>query len=221
MSGGRARIRAAALAGGLAAALAVPAPAAAQWRVSVGTGTGWNLPLPLTIEQDGAPTLSLTAHWSTHPFDTPLYYVARVERARGGGAWAVELVHHKLFLDDPPAEVQHLEISHGFNVVTAQRAWELRRGVSVRTGAGVVVAHPETIVRGRRQPRGGWGGRGYYVAGPTAQVGAGWTKDVAPKTRVGVEARLIGAHASVPIASGRARLWNAGAHLSATLSRAL
>lgn len=221
MSGMRARARAAARAVGLAMVVAVPVPAAAQWRVSVGTGTGWNVPLPLTIEQSGAPTLALTAHWSTHPFDTPLYYVVRVERARGGGAWAVELVHHKLFLDEAPAEIQHLEISHGFNVVTAQRAWELRRGFAVRTGAGMIVAHPETIVRGRRQPRGGWGERGYYVAGPTAQVGAGWATDVASKTRVGVETRLIGARASVPIADGRARLWNASVHLNAMLSRAL
>jgi hypothetical protein len=196
----------------LAAACAAPA-AAQRWSVAAGTGSAYNVPLPLTIEQRGQPDLKLTAHWGTRPFKTPLYYVARVERGTRGGAFAVEWIHHKLFLDNAPADVQHFEISHGFNVVTLQRSWDLEGGFDARAAAGVIVAHPETIVRTLKQPRGGWQSRGYYVAGPTAQVGGGWSLRLAANTRPGLEARLIGAHAWVPIAEGSARLWHASGHL--------
>jgi hypothetical protein len=202
----------------LAASFAAPA-AAQRWSVAAGTGSAYNAPLPLTIEQRGQPDLRLTAHWGTRPFHTPLYYVARVERSTRGGALAIEWTHHKLFLENAPADVQHFEISHGFNVVTLQRSWDLGGGFDARAGAGVIVAHPETIVRTLKQPRGGWEDRGYYVAGPTAQLAGGWSLRLAAKTRLGVEAKLIGAHASVPIADGSARLWHASAHLDLVARR--
>jgi hypothetical protein len=202
----------------LAAIGATPA-SAQRWNIHVGTGVAYNLPSSLVIEQRGASELSLTARYGTHAFETPLYYVARVEReGTSGGALALELVHHKLFLENEPPEVQELAISHGFNVVTVQRAWSRGDALRWRAGAGVVVAHPETTVRGRAQPKGGWLDRGYYVAGPAAQLGGGLSRRLIGRTRVGVEAKLIGARAWVPIADGTARLWHASAHLAALLS---
>jgi hypothetical protein len=205
----------------LTAGFAAPATAQ-QWRVQVGTGLAYNLPLPLAIAQRGAPELTLTARYETRALETPLYYVVRVERERpDGGAVAFELVHHKLFLTNAPAEVQRFEISHGFNVATLQRAWGRAEGMSWRVGAGVVIAHPETTVRGRAQPRGGWLDRGYYVSGPAAQLGAGWSRALAGRARAGLEAKLTGARAWVPIAEGTARLWHASAHLNAQIGLAL
>ena len=198
--------------------LAVPTPAAAQsWRVHVGTGIAYNLPLPLVIEQRGEPDLSLDADFETRPFETPLYYVVRLERARGGGAIALELVHHKLFLRDAPADVQEFGISHGFNVLTVQRAWSPDDRFTWRVGAGAVVAHPETTVRGRPQPRGGWLERGYYLSGPAAQLGADLARPVSGRARVALEAKVIGARAWVPIAGGGARLWHLSGHLDAMI----
>jgi hypothetical protein len=203
--------------GALLATLA-PGPVHAQdWRVHVGTGIAYNLPLPLVIEQEGAPALSLDAEFETRPFETPLYYVVRLERANAGGAFALELVHHKIFLANPPPEVDEFAISHGFNVVTLQRAWAPSESVSWRAGAGVVVAHPETAVRGRRQPKGGWLDRGYYVSGPATQLGAGLARPLTGRLRVAVESKLIAARAWVPIAGGSARLWHLSGHLAAVL----
>ena len=210
------------LAAALVLALAAATPAAAQsWRVHAGTGTALNLPLPMKIEQAGYPDLSFTAHWDTHPFDTPLYYLWRVERAYRDGWLGLELIHHKIFLTNPPpSDVQSFSITHGFNVLTVQRVWERADGFSYRAGAGVIVAHPEGTIRSRPQPKGGWGDRGYYLSGPALQGGAGWSRAIARKTRLGLEAKAIAAHASVPIALGHARVWNASGHLDATVSRA-
>jgi hypothetical protein len=205
------------LAGALLALAARPAESQ-EWRVHAGTGIAYNLPLPLAIEQAGGPPIELTAGWETRPFAAPLYYVWRLERTSAGRALALELIHHKLFLRDAPSAVQRFEISHGFNVVTLQGAWLGTGGASWRAGAGVVVAHPETTVRERRQPRGGWASRGYYVAGPALQLGAGWSRRLVGGLRGGVEAKAIGARASVPIAGGSARLWHASAHLDGLLS---
>ncbi|MSR36135.1 MAG: hypothetical protein EXR95_05745 [Gemmatimonadetes bacterium] len=209
-------------AGVLLAALALAAAprlaAAQEWRFHAGVGVAYNLPAAIAIAQDGEPELSLTARWATRPFRTPLYYVGRLERVDGARGLGLELIHHKLFLENAPVDVQHFEISHGFNVVTLQRAWLRADGVSWRAGAGVVVTHPETIVRERRQPRGGWGSRGYYVSGPAAQLAAGWSRRLVGRARWGVEGKLIGAHASVPIAGGSAHLWHASAHLDALVS---
>jgi hypothetical protein len=208
-----------ALALALAVTVATPPASAQRWTIHAGTGVAYNAPSSLVIEQARAPDLSLTARFDTRAFETPLYYVVRVERGSwSGGAIALELVHHKLFLENPPAEVQELAISHGFNIVTVQRVWTPIEGRSVRAGAGVVVAHPETTVRGRAQPKGGWLDRGYYVAGPVAQLGAGLSRRLIGRARVGVETKLVGARAWVPIADGSARLWHASAHLDALVS---
>lgn len=199
----------------LALAPLVPSPAAAQrWRASLAVGSAYNLPLPLVIEQAGQPDLSFTAHWDTHALETPVYYVARLEQALdGGGGYAVELLHHKLFLEDPPPEVGSFSISHGFNVFTLQRAWAPAAGWSWRAGAGLVVTHPETVVRGRGQPRGGWLDGGYYVSGPAAQLGGGFSLP-AGALRLGVEGKLTGARVWLPVAGGSAQLWHASAHLN-------
>jgi hypothetical protein len=181
-----------------------------------GTGVAYNAPSSLVIEQGGAPDLELTARYDTRAFETPLYYVVRLEReSTRGSALALELVHHKLFLKHPPGDVQEFAISHGFNVVTFQRVWTRSGAGRVRAGAGVVIAHPETTVRGRAQPKGGWLDRGYYVSGPAAQLGSGVSRALAGRVHIGVEAKLIGARAWVPVADGTARLWHASAHLDA------
>jgi hypothetical protein len=215
----RAPARSHAFVGALALALATPA-GAQQWRLHLGTGVAYNLPSSLVIEQAGAPDLTLTAEYDTRAFETPLYYVVRLERVRSDGAIGLELIHHKLFLQNRPDEVQQFAISHGFNVVTLQRAWARGDALSWRAGAGVVVAHPETEVRGRGQPRGGWLDRGYYVAGPAAQLAGSASRPLIGGLEAGLEAKLIGARAWVPVAGGSARLWHASAHLDVLLSHA-
>lgn len=113
-------------------------------RVSVEAllGGAVNIPTLLSVVQDGQPDISLTARYSSKPFETPLHYSLRFGIPRAGHAWELELIHQKLFLDNRPDEIQRFSVSHGYNVLTVNHAWQ-GNPVTYRLGAGVVIAHEE------------------------------------------------------------------------------
>jgi hypothetical protein len=156
----------------LAAALAPRSPGAAEWSFQASVGFPFDLALPLTIKQRGEAPIRVRARWTTQPFESPFYYDLRVARRSGASEWAVDLLHHKLYLTNPPPEVQHFSISHGYNLLFVSLAREVTRDTWARAGAGLVVAHPESTVRGRTFAGGGPLGGGYYPAGPMLVVGA-------------------------------------------------
>jgi hypothetical protein len=47
----------------------------------------------------------------------------------GNTDWAIEYLHHKLYLSNPPAEVQSFAISHGYNLFAVNRGFRLRSGL--------------------------------------------------------------------------------------------
>jgi hypothetical protein len=183
-----------------------------RWAVEARLGNAWNAPLAARVRQPGAATLNLDPRWSTRGFRTPLYYGVRVARIGARATWAVDLTHHKLFLENPPAEVQTFSISHGYNLLTIQR-WTERRRWFWGGGAGVVVAHPESEVHGRRfDERRGLFRDGYFAAGPTLAGFAGRTLGSRDRLRLVAESRLTYSHAEVPIAGGHARVPNLALH---------
>jgi hypothetical protein len=188
-----------------------------RWEFEGRLGGAWNVSLPVVLRQRGYDDLRWTARWRTQALKPPLYYSLRVARWRGDAGWAMDLTHHKLYLQNPPPEVQSLSVSHGYNLVTLQRlraAGDWRYGEAV----GAVVAHPESEVRGQRFAEdGGLFGRGYYVGGPTAGVLVGWSPSVAGRLYSTVEARLTVSLARVPIAQGTVRVPNLALHLTAGL----
>jgi hypothetical protein len=122
-------------------------------------------------------------------------------------------MHHKVYLADPPPEVQSFGASHGFNLVTLQRAWP-HRLAELRAGAGIVLAHAESTVRGRRYDETqGLFAAGYHVAGPAALVAAARRWSPQPWLALALEARASVAPARVPIAGGEARFTNVALHL--------
>jgi hypothetical protein len=135
-------------------------------------GSAWSLPLPLGVHVGGGDT-RFTAHYSTRPFEDAPYYAYRVGRASVGRAFELELVHHKLYLENPRPPVEDLQISHGYNLamanfVPAGRDWRWRYGV------GIVVAHPEGRVGGRSVGRlATLLGGGYHIAGIASQIAVG------------------------------------------------
>lgn len=191
---------------------AVSARAEVRWSAAAYLGAAWNLPSPLIIRQGGSGDLRLRARYDSRAFEFPLYYALRLERSAGRSGWAVSFIHHKLHLSEPPAEVGEFAISHGFNLLLVERTW--REGRARRSlGAGVVIAHPENTVRGRKLAEdGGPLGRGYYLAGLAASaavareipLGGGW---FAP-----LEGRVTAAWARVPVAGGHADVPNVAVH---------
>jgi hypothetical protein len=110
----------------LAATLVLSPAADAQWRLEAFTGTAHNFTTPLTVHQPGSPEFRMDARYDTRPFTGSPYYSARLGWWKGRSGWELQFLHHKLYLANPSGEVSHLEISHGYNMVTLNRAWEVR-----------------------------------------------------------------------------------------------
>jgi hypothetical protein len=191
---------------------------AERWSVEFFAGTAWSLPMPLTIRQPGQTEIRIRGRYSTRPWTGAPYYAYRFGHWSDGNAWEAELVHHKLYLENPPPEVQHFEVSHGYNLITGNHATHSGRMI-LRFGIGLVIAHPEGQVRNR--PVGPvWSllGGGYHIAGVTAQVSAGRRFGLTGELFAAPEAKLTASWARVPLAGGgHATVPNAALHALAGL----
>ena len=169
-------------------------------------GAAQNLGTTLTIEQKGRAELRIAADYATRPFESPIYYAGRLAFRGERGAWEVQFTHHKLHLQNPSPEVQHFEITHGFNVLVFGRAF-YTRVVDWRVLGGVVIAHPESVVRGRaRSP-------GYELTGPALVVGAGKEIDLAGRLFAAIDGQFLAARARVSVDAGEASAPNLSLHL--------
>ncbi len=179
-----------------------------RWTFELGTGAPYNIPLPLVIHQEGEPELTLQARYSSEPFTVPISWIWRVGYHEGGRIWELQAVHHKLFLDNRPSDVEYFAVSHGMNFVTVNRGWEGRE-VTFRAGAGISLAHPENIVRSRRlEENGGLFGLGYYIAGPALSGGGSKCFTVLGPAFVTIEVNVFAGYASVPVVDGHADVWS-------------
>ena len=145
--------------------LSAPSALAREWEAVAATGGAYNFSTPLTLQQ-GSQRWDLSADYETRPFDTPLYYALRAGNFSLTDGWEAMLIHHKLYLRNPPAEVRSLSVTHGFNIVTANRAWE-HSGYTYRLGLGPVITSLQTEVNGvMYEDR-------YELAGAAVVVGVG------------------------------------------------
>lgn len=126
--------------------LSAPSALAREWEAVAATGGAYNFSSPLTLEQ-GNQRWDLTADYDTRPFDAPLYYALRAGHFSLTDGWEGMLIHHKLYLRNPPTGVRSLSMTHGFNIVTANRAWEYG-GYTYRLGLGPVITSLQTEVNG-------------------------------------------------------------------------
>lgn len=192
----------------------LPICATAQdfWCVEMLGGSAYSIATPLTIHQSGSDDIEVTAQYATHSFQSPLYYAIRLGRWKDTRAWEIELVHLKLDLTNKPSEVQHFEISHGYNLIMVNRVWMPKSSI-FRLGAGVVIAHPENTVRKKSlDEHRGILNAGYYLAGPTVQAAVGKRFSVTPHLFVTIEGKVTGSYASIPVADGEASVPNASIH---------
>ncbi|WP_157593184.1 hypothetical protein [Rufibacter tibetensis] len=163
-------------------------------------GTSWSLPLPLKIEQPGEPTIKFRARYKTKPFTGSPYYAYRV----GYNQWTAELVHHKVYLQNPTSEVEHFEVSHGYNLAMVSRTVPFTQAPSLfRLGLGLVIGHPEGRIRGKAiNPVKSLLGGGYQISGVCLQAAVGPKLGVAEHWFFRPEAKLTAAWAKMPLAGG-------------------
>lgn len=194
--------------------LLVPLAARAQerFRIEIFAGNSWSAPSDLTIDQSGEEEISLRARWLTHPSQDAHYFAARVGLWSERRGWELQFLHHKLYLTNPTPEIESFEVSHGWNLLTIQRASH-GRVLDWRVGAGAVIAHAEGIIRGRQVDEGnGLFGHGYYVSGPAAVVGAGKTVTIWRGLFATAEGQVTFSWARIPIQGGHARTGNVAFH---------
>ena len=174
------------------AAGAVAAPD--HWSFESYLGDAYNFRTPLKITQDGGYSRSIYADYRTNGFESPLYYVVRGSHWEEGRAWELSLTHHKLYLRNPPSGVTALSVSHGYNLLTVNRA--CRRGDWVyRLGAGPVITHAEGVINGI-----GYDGP-YKLTGAALLAGGGRRFYLDRATFFSLEAMMTAAYAR-PAMSG-------------------
>jgi hypothetical protein len=113
-------------------------------------------------------------------------------------------VHHKLYLQNQPPEIQHFEVSHGYNLAMVSRAVPLAERYGVfRFGIGLVIGHPEGRIRGQAiNPVRSLLGGGYHISGLCLQVAAGPPLGVAKHWFFRPETKLTAAFTRMPLAGG-------------------
>jgi hypothetical protein len=192
---------------------AASAAAGERWRFELGVGSAASFGSTLRVEQSGHPEIQVEADWSTRGFEAPLYYAWRVARAQDSGAWALRFVHHKVQLENPTLEIPRFAVSHGYNLLTLERSARIS-GFEIAGGAGLVIAHPESTIRGETldESNGGPFGGGYYLPGPTAALAASRRLALGSHLALVPELRLTLSRARVPVKGGEASVPNAAVH---------
>jgi len=176
-------------------------------------GDVYNLPLPLIIRQNGYPAVRLKASYHTDAFAPPVYYDWRFCRWRNNKSWEFELVHHKLYLHNTTSEIQKFNISHGFNLLIVNRGFDIET-FQYRAGAGIVLSHPESIVRGKEFGNTGDDfDLGYSVSGPVINLAISKSYRLSSRFSAVAEAKTTFAYSSVRVAQGRADVYSMAFHL--------
>jgi hypothetical protein len=184
------------------------------WSFELGSGVPYNFHTPLKIKQANEPDIDMTAHYDTFPFDSPYYYDLRIGKWTNDSAWEFEDIHHKVYLSNTNNDVRHFSISHGYNLFYLDHAQKLKYGFIWRLGAGVVVAHPESDIRGQEFDEGGGtlNNGGYYLAGPSAMTALGHRFFITDSLFVQLEGKLTASYAWVKVSDGMAQAPNIALH---------
>jgi hypothetical protein len=197
--------------------LATATPALAGdpgWRVEAALGAAHSVGSTLRVDQAGYPSLEIDAEWEGRSLESPLYYAWRVAREDARGAWALRFVHLKVYLADPTLEIERFSVSHGYNLLTLERSFPVS-GFDLWVGFGMVIAHPESTIRGQTRPEseGGPFGGGYSLTGPTGSVAFARRLPLGSRFALVPELRATLSRARVPVAGGEASVPNGALHV--------
>jgi hypothetical protein len=197
---------------------ATPLAAQHSWTAELFGGSAWSAPTPLTIWQAGQPDIRIMADYETRPFYGAKYYAFRVARWKGNKAWAIDFTHHKLYLTNNPPEVQHFEVSHGYNMLHLSRIWRTH-GWLLSGGGGIVFTHPENTVRGKElyPESGGTLGGGYYLDGVSVMGALGRQVKIAGPVFATALGKVTLSNVTTRVVDGEAEVPNVAGHLNVGL----
>lgn len=196
----------------MALLLVRPAAARAQTTLEAYLGTSYSLPLPVSISQAGFPDLDFTAHFHTDPWENTWYYQFRLGLWKGDRAWLIEVLHHKLYLDDDdphPPEVRRFDITNGWTMFSLSRGWRFHQ-TTLEAGGGFTVVYPITDIRGRRNGNNGLAG--YSLSGVNLIGTINQRFPLGKRLFFAAESRASVSYARVPVNGGHASVPNAAIH---------
>jgi hypothetical protein len=200
--------------------LLYPPLLAAQVTIDGFAGTAYNLHTRLSISQAGAPDIGFTARYDTRPLEDTPYFGARISIWKNNRAWVGTFVHHKLYLSNPPSEVQWFRITYGFNMATFGLGW--RRGnLSYTVGVGGVITHASNSVRGKKYlGTGGPFNKGYTFSGVTALGSLQYKIPLTGAFFLSGETMASASYIEVKVNSGKAQVPAAALHFHAGIGYA-
>ncbi len=175
-----------------------------EWYLNFSPGLSYAFPAPLIIQQEGFPKISFWAKYKTEPLRMPIYYSYRIGFFNNAKGWDLEMNHLKVILKNNPEEIQQFSITHGYNQVFVNRAIK-KPNFGYKYGAGVVLAHPENIVRNLHlNEDNGIFGSGYYLKGPAIQTGLFKEIYITRRFFLLAESKISLAYTNVPVSGGKA-----------------
>jgi hypothetical protein len=175
------------------------------WSVELRTGSAKSFSTKLEIDQAAFQKFKFDADYETRPWQDAPYYGWRVSRQNEKHSWEIEFVHHKIYLKNNPPEIQHFEVSHGYNMLFLNHAW-IFGTTYVRAGAGPVISHTESEIR--NQPF----ASNYEISGFVGQGAIDKRFYISRYFYLSLEAKFTVSTASVSIAQGKAHAPNIAIH---------
>ncbi len=184
-----------------------------EWSFEANFGVPINLVHPIKIKQAGYPDLNFKAKYYSEPFKQPYFYVYRFSKWKNDKGWQLEMMHQKLYLENPPNEVQYFSITHGYNLIMLSRAFKIsifkEKDFIVSLGSGIILAHGENMVRGKElDQEQSFFNLGYYPTGPVLNLAIAKKFNLSKRFYFNVESKFNTSHANVPIVDGEASLWH-------------
>lgn len=184
-----------------------------EWSVEANFGFPVNINHPITIKQQGYKDLNFTAKFYSEPFKQPFFYVYRFTKWKNDKAWEIEMMHQKLYLSNPPEEVQYFNITHGFNLIVLSRSIKFKmlqkHDFIFKFGTGIVLAHAENMVRYKEFDQNqSFYNLGYYVTGPVLNLALAKKFQLSNRFYFNAETKFNTSYADIPIVDGNATLWH-------------
>lgn len=185
-----------------------------DFRLELFTGTAFSVPSDVTLRQEGYPEIKKTAHWSTRPLEPAPYYSVRIGLWEEDRAWELEMLHHKLYMDNTDDVVRNYRSTFGFNMFLFNRSLQVNDYLILRAGIGPVVSHPINNVRGQEYKS----SVTYKLVGAGTQISIQGRQKIYKKLYLTEESKITYAYANLPISGGDSSLTNLALHLLVGLS---
>ncbi len=138
------------------------------WYFSTFMGLSKSMDNKIAFNFDDRDDEVFTAKYNNRSFEDSFWWFFRFENWKNKKSRGMELIHHKIYLDNTNDVVENFSISDGYNLLYYTMGKQ-RNKSSYRLGLGVVLAHSDVTIQGREQYK-RKGFVGHKLAGPSLML---------------------------------------------------